>query len=304
MNDFPTNAQEIAQFLGTHLIGPNVDIRGPQMLDRIEPNSVVFLHRRYDEGIAKINETPNVFALVTDGVDADLTGSHALVDNARLSIARVIARFFERPHELGRIAKTAIIGKNVTLGEGVTIGEYTVIEDDVRIGDHTRIRHHCVIARGSRIGSGCVILSHSAIGEHGFGFIYDEDERLVRFPHIGWAELGDNVEIGCFNSVPRGALGPTIVEEGTKTSDFVQVAHNARVGPHCILAAYAKVGSGAVVGDHAFLGIRSTSREKLRVGRWALLGMGSVVVKDVSDGSVVTGVPARHVRKRRKEGGY
>lgn len=304
MSERTVRAKDVAGFLGASLHGPDVELREPRSLDAMVPGSLLFLHRANAESVDRINRTPGVLVLVTAGVAENLRASHIVVKNARLAFARVVNRFFPEPSGATRIAPTAIIGRNVVLGSDVSVGEYSIIEDDVRIGDRTRIRHHVVIARGTVIGSDCLIMSHCVIGEEGFGFIHDERETPVRFPHIGRTEIGDRVEIGNFNAIPRAALGRTSVGSDTKTGDFVQIPHNARVGRCCLLAAYAKVGSGATVEDHVFLGVRSSTRENVRIGRWALIGQGAVVLQDVPERAVMAGVPAKYLRDREREGGF
>ena len=304
MNKVVIKASEIAQFLDAPLHGPNIDLFAPRSLDNVAPNSVVFVHRARPGAIDKVNATPNVMAIVTDTLDITFLRTYVTVKNARLAFAKVLGRFFSAAPSSRGIASTAVIGKHVKLGEGVSIGEYSVIEDDVQIGPHTRIQHHVVIARGSVVGANCVVMSHCVIGEDGFGFMYDENRRPIRFPHIGHTEISDNVEIGCFNAIPRAALDKTEVGEGTKTGDFVQIPHNARVGRNCLLAAYAKVGSGAVLEDEVFMGVRSSTRENVRVGRRALIGQGAVVLNDVPERAVMAGVPAKYLRDRGQEGGF
>jgi UDP-3-O-[3-hydroxymyristoyl] glucosamine N-acyltransferase LpxD len=297
-------ASEIANFLQVELRGTDCEISAPCSLENIQAHQLVFLHRPDDDAVRKINVTPHVMALVTESIDAGIQGTHVLVQNARLAFAKVVNRYFSPESAQPRIADTAIVGRNVVLGKGISIGEYSVIEDNVQIGDRTRIRHHVIIAAGTVIGADCLIMSHCVIGEEGFGFIHDETDTPIRFPHIGRTEIGNCVEIGNFNAIPRASLGKTSVGDYTKTGDFVQVPHNARVGACCLLAAYAKVGSGATIEDHVFLGVRSSTRENVRVGAWALIGQGSVVLEDVAPRAVVAGVPARYLRDRRKEGGF
>ena len=297
-------AKEIADFLQADLRGGDCDIKRPCSLDDIHEHGLVFLHRSNEDAVRRINATPHVMALVTESTNTELQCAHVSVKNARLAFAKVVTRYFGPAVERPRVADTAVVGRNVILGKDVSIGEYTIIEDNVRIGDRTQIRHHVVVAAGSIIGTDCLVMSHCVIGEEGFGFIHDERDTPLRFPHIGCTEIGDRVEIGNFNAIPRAALGKTLVGSDTKTGDFVQIPHNARVGRYCLLAAYAKVGSGATIEDHVFLGVRSSTRENVRVGAWALVGQGSVVLEDIQPKAVVAGVPARYLRDRGKEGGF
>jgi UDP-3-O-[3-hydroxymyristoyl] glucosamine N-acyltransferase len=297
-------ASTIAEFLGARLKGADVELQGPRSLESIGTHSLVFLHRAVPEAVARINATPDVMTILTESVDARIEGTHIIVKNARLAFAKAVTHFFGHASKQKKIAGSAVIGENVRLGEGVSIGEYSVIEDNVRIGHRTRIGHHVVIAEGSVIGDDCLVMSHCVIGEQGFGFIHDEDNVPLRFPHVGRTEIGNRVEIGNFNAIPRAALDKTSIGDDTKTGDFVQIPHNARVGRYCLLAAYAKVGSGAVVEDHVFFGVRSSTRENVRVGKWAMIGQGAVVLQDVPERAVMAGVPAKYLRDRKNEGGF
>lgn len=304
MNEKKARCSDIARFLGVPLNGMDFEIRTAKALNAVEPGVVVFLQRPFEEAIERINSTDDVLTIVTSETRQHITGASVVVDNARLAFAKAVEHFFGRSPLIQGIAKTARIGENVQLGVGVTIGEYTVIEDNVRIGPHTNIHHHVTICEDSEIGARATLLSHSVVGEDGFGFVYDEEDEAIRFPHIGNAVLMDDVQLGCFSMVARGALASTMVDVGTKMGDYVQIAHNSRVGKHCMFAAYSKVGSGAVVEDHVFFGVRSSTRENVRVGAWAMLGQGSVVLKDVPEKAVMVGSPARILREREREGGY
>lgn len=293
-----TDAAAIADFLGVPLHGPNVPVTHPRSLTSIDPGSMVFAKTCPAELVAQLNAVPGTIAVVPEAAGDGLTGAHVRVPQPRVAFARVVAQFFADRRPGGDIASTAVVGQNVHLGQDVTVGQYTVIGDNVTIGDRTEIRHHVVIAPGVTIGDDCLIKSHAAIGEEGFGIVYDEAGDTLRVPHVGTVVIGNRVEIGCFTTVARATIDTTRVGDGTKTDDHVHIGHNSTVGDNCILTAYAEIGAEVVLEDHVWMGVKACTHKLVRIGAWGYVGMGAVVREDVPPRAVVVGVPARYLRDR------
>jgi acyl-[acyl carrier protein]--UDP-N-acetylglucosamine O-acyltransferase len=180
-----------------------------------------------------------------------------------------------------RIDPTARIGENVVIGPGA------------QIGAGTRIHHNVVIGAGVRIGRDCVIKSGTVIGEQGFGFERDENGVPIRMLHIGGVVIGDGVELGSLNTVCRGTLHDTVVEDHVKTDDHVHIAHNCHVGRGALLTACAELSGGVVVGAGAWLGPNCSIIQKVDIGPGAFVGIGAVVTRDVPANAKVAGNPAR-----------
>lgn len=184
------------------------------------------------------------------------------------------------------------IHPSVTMGSGVSIGRGVVI------GAGTRLEHNIRIADGVRIGESCRIKSGAVIGEDGFGFEPDIDGTPLRMLHLGGVVIGDRVEIGSLNTICQGTLGPTIIEDDVKTDDQVHIAHNCRIKSTAIITGGVVLAGGVTVGEAAWIGPQSTALNGLVIGDRALVGIGSVVIRDVPAGSTVVGNPARPLEKR------
>ena len=244
--------------------------------------------------------------------------SAVLCRNIERSVARLLGAFappLPRPgpgiHPLATVHETSQIGPDSA------IGPCAVIEADVRIGASCAIHAGVYIGRGSTIGDDCVLWPNAVvregctlgsrvilhpnavIGADGLGFYYDEG-RHNKVPHIGGVILEDDVEIGACACVDRAKFGCTVVGRGTKIDNLVQIAHNAQLGSHCVVAALSGIAGSVHVGDYCLFGGRSGVTDNVMIGRKARVMACSVAIKDVPDGKTVSGFPAReHVEELR-----
>lgn len=146
------------------------------------------------------------------------------------------------------------------------------------------------------MGKNVKIHSGTVIGEDGLGFVKNEKNEWEKFPHFGRVIIGDNVEIGANCVIDRGTLGDTVIGEGTKLENLIHVAHNSKIGKHCSIVAVTYIGGSSVIGDYTWIGPQVCIRDQIKIGKNCLIGMGSVVTKDIPDNWVVMGIPAKYVR--------
>ena len=141
-------------------------------------------------------------------------------------------------------------------------------------------------------GSGVII------GGDGFGWEWD-GERQVEFPHHGGVKLGKDVAVGCNTCIDRASLAGEFTEigDGTKIDNLVHIAHNVKIGKHCLIIAGAVIGGSAVIGDRVYVGMGALIKNKVHIGDDAVIGMGAVVLKDVPAGWTVVGNPAKRLEK-------
>lgn len=225
--------------------------------------------------------------------DVDARGLVVACHDPRVALAELVARYFP-PGDTwsggaaAEVHATAILAPGVVLGCDVTIGAHS------RIGPNT-VLAHVTIGEGVEIGANC------SVGLPGFGYVRREDGSWLRFPHAGRVLIGDDVSIGSNSCIDRGSLSDTIIRKGAKVDNLVHVAHNVEIGEQAIVIAQSMLGGSAVIGANAWLSPAVSVLNKLTIGENSLVGMGSVVIKDVAPRSVVVGNPAKFLRFRESD---
>jgi acetyltransferase-like isoleucine patch superfamily enzyme len=167
----------------------------------------------------------------------------------------------------------------------------------VSVGIHSSVvcDYSCV-----EVGNNVVIHPGCVLGYPGFGFVRDAHGEYMNFPHIGKVLIGDDVYIGSNCVIDRGALTDTTIRKGTKIGNIVLIAHGVQIGERVIIVDQSIIAGSTRIGDDVWIGPKVCVRDNITIGNGALIGMGSVVTKDVTEGTVVFGVPAQ-VRGRRKD---
>ena len=187
-----------------------------------------------------------------------------------------------------RVAPTAEVGASVVIGEGVTIGAGAVIGAGsvlgagVSIGAGTRIGPRVVVLDRVRIGARCVLHPGAVVGADGFGFAPDAG-KWQKIPQVGGVTIGDDVEIGANTTVDRGAIEDTIIEDGVKLDNLVQIAHNVRIGAHTAIAAMAGVAGSTKIGKRCMIAGGVIVLNSLEICDDVMFTFGSVVTKSVDE---------------------
>ena len=166
--------------------------------------------------------------------------------SAQVDAAAVIAPTAE-------VAATAVIGARARIGERTVIGPGAVLGEDVSIGDDCLLHARVTIYAGCSVGDRCILHSGSVIGADGFGFAPDGG-LWVKIPQTGRVVIGTDVEIGANTTVDRGAMGDTVIEEGAKLDNQIQVAHNCRIGAHTVIAGCVGISGSTTIGSHCLIG--------------------------------------------------
>ncbi|MCC6303131.1 MAG: UDP-3-O-(3-hydroxymyristoyl)glucosamine N-acyltransferase [Gammaproteobacteria bacterium] len=151
------------------------------------------------------------------------------------------------------VGAQAVIGAQVRLGRDVRIGPGCVVEDGVEIGAGSVLAANVTVCQGSRIGERALIHPGVVIGADGFGFARDR-EGWIKIPQLGCVIIGDDVEIGANTTVDRGALGDTVIEDGVKLDNQIQVAHNVHIGAHTAIAGCTGIAGSARIGRRCAIG--------------------------------------------------
>jgi UDP-3-O-[3-hydroxymyristoyl] glucosamine N-acyltransferase len=198
------------------------------------------------------------------------------------------------------IGAQAVVGADCTIGEGVVIGAGTVLGTHVLVGERTSIGPRVTLLDSVRNGARCVVHAGVVIGADGFGFAPDRG-TWQKIPQVGGVVIGDDVEIGANTTIDRGAIEDTVIEDGVKIDNLVQIAHNVRLGAHTIMAAMSGVAGSTKVGKRCMIGGAVVMINSLNVCDDALFTFGSIVTKSVDEPGTYSGhLPAEEAGRWRK----
>jgi UDP-3-O-[3-hydroxymyristoyl] glucosamine N-acyltransferase len=181
----------------------------------------------------------------------------------------------------------SVIGKHVRLGEQVVIGAGCVIGDHAVIGDHTVLHANVTLYSGCTIGRRCVLSSGVVIGADGFGYA-PEDGRWVKIPQVGRVVLEDDVEVGANTTIDRGALDDTVIEEGVKLDNLIQIGHNCRIGAHTVVAGCVGIAGSAKIGRQCRIGGAAMILGHLEVADGVTVSPGSMITRSLGKADTYT----------------
>lgn len=314
--------QEINNMLDGEIVGETTHkIEGLEQIQKAKPSQATFIgSRKY---AALWADSKASLAIVNDKIDVEPGENRVLikVKNADLAMAKLLEAFTpEAPHfetdihpaavidqsaKIGkgsRVGAGSYIGKDVVIGEYVTIYPNVTILDQTTIGDYTTVWSGTIIRERSEIGSHCIFHNNVSIGADGFGYRPSDDGRgLVKIPHIGNVVIGNGVEIGANSCVDRGKFSSTIVGDGCKIDNLVQIAHNCVLGRSCIMAGSSGLAGSVTLGDGVIIGGSASIKDHTTIHSGATVGAGSGVMGDVAAGKTVLGYPATDSRDMLKQ---
>ena len=208
-------------------------------------------------------------------------------------------------HASAHIESGAVIEPGAVIGADVEIGSGTIIAPNVVIGPSTRIGRDCYVGAGATvvhalIGNRVVLHTGVRVGQDGFGYVPGR-KGPEKVPQIGRVIIQDDVEIGANTTVDRGALGDTVIGEGCKIDNLVQIAHNVKMGRACIIAGHCGLSGSVTLGDGVMLGGRAGLADHLTVGDGAQIAAGSGVMNDIPAGARWGGFPAQPLKDAMRE---
>ena len=234
-----------------------------------------------------------------------------LVENPSVAFARVCARLEQSlwPKPAPGIHPSAVVAPTAKIAATATVGPLCVVEADAVVGERTLLQAQVFLGRAARVGDDCWLMpgvmvaaecelgqrvrlqSGVVIGSDGFGYEFVQG-RHEKIPQIGQVIIGDDVEIGANSTLDRARFSRTVVGEGTKIDNLVQVAHNVVIGRHCLLCAQVGVSGSTKLGDYVILAGQAGLAGHLTIGKGAKAGGGAAVTQDLEPGAYVNGSPA------------
>lgn len=199
-------------------------------------------------------------------------------------------------HPHARLEPGVIIDPAAVIGPRAEIGAGTVIGPGATIGPGVRAGRDCVIGAGATIvhaliGDKVIIHAGARIGQDGFGYLPGAAGH-GKIPQVGRVIVMDGVEIGANTTIDRGAIRDTVIGEGTKIDNLVQIAHNVEIGRHCVLAAHTGISGSCTIGDYVMMGGRVGLADNVTVGNGAMIGAAAGVMHDIPAGEKWLGAPA------------
>lgn len=272
-------------------------------------------HPRYRSALAKSRAGA---VLVDRGFGATPMPA-VLCDNVDSAVAAVLGAFAaELPTPPPGLHPTAQVDPSATLGENVAVGPLAIVEAGARLGDGTILHAGVYVGPGSTIGSSCrlwnnvvvregcrlgdrvIVHANAVIGADGFGY-YFRDGRHHKIPHVGGVTIGNDVEIGAGACVDRSKTGATVIGDGTKIDNLVQVAHNVEIGANCLLCAQVGIAGSTRLGNCVVLGGQTGVRDNIALGDGVMVAACSSIAQDVPAGAKIAGTPAVEVRQFLRE---
>ena len=180
-----------------------------------------------------------------------------------------------------------VIGDHVVLGDGVVIESGCVIGDNVTIGDDSQLASNVVIYHDCVIGKRCQLFAGCVIGADGFGYAED-DGRWLKIPQVGRVVIEDHVDIGANTTVDRGALDDTVIEEGAKLDNLIQIGHNCRIGAHTVIAGCVGIAGSANIGRHCRIGGAAMILGHLDIADGVTVSPGSMITRSIARAGTYT----------------
>jgi UDP-3-O-[3-hydroxymyristoyl] glucosamine N-acyltransferase len=314
--------KEINEILKGELVGDTKQqINGPEQLEKAGNNHITFVGNRI---YIRLWETSKACAAVVDEklkIEPGENRALIKVKNADLAMARLLEVFdpglpqFDIDiHPKAVIHKSATIGKDCKIGAGCYVGKDVVLGDAVVLFPNVTILDETIVGKGTiiwpgtvirercEIGQYCIFHINVSIGADGFGYRPSEDGRgLVKIPQIGNVIIGNAVEIGANSCVDRGKFSSTIIGDGCKIDNLVQIAHNCIMGRFCIMAGHSGLAGSVTLGDGVIIGGSASITDHTTIHSGAVVGGGSGVMNDVPAGKTVLGYPAQDSREMLKQ---
>jgi UDP-3-O-[3-hydroxymyristoyl] glucosamine N-acyltransferase len=298
-------ADIVARFGGQVMGDADTQVQQIGTLEHAQSGQIAFLaNAKYRKQL----ENSRASAVILSRADVDATALPRIVcDNPYSYFARLSAFLNPLPECIPGIHSSAVIGKDtkispqahigpqVTIGDGAVIGAGAVlmagcsIGEGASIGEHTRLYPRVTVYHGCIIGSHVIVHSGAVIGADGFGIAMEEG-RWLKIPQIGRVLIGDHVEIGANTTIDRGALDDTVIEEGVKLDNQIQVAHNVRIGAHTAIAGCVGIAGSATIGKYCRIGGSAGILGHLQIADHVEVASFTLIGKSITESGSYAGI--------------
>ncbi|MFV8363641.1 UDP-3-O-(3-hydroxymyristoyl)glucosamine N-acyltransferase [Flavobacterium sp. ZT3P35] len=313
--------QEINDILKGEIIGnTSQSITAPEQLEAASESEISFIgNKKYEKFWA---DSKACVAVVNEdiGIKPGEDRAFIKVKNADLAMSQILELFAPPTpffavdiHPTAVIDPTATICSGARIGAGCYIGPKTIIGDNTTLYPNVTILDECVIGKNTviwsgtvvrercHIGNDCILHPNATIGADGFGFRPDPQRGLVKIPQIGNVIIGNSVEIGANSCIDRGKFSSTVLGDGCKIDNLVQIGHNSKLGKFCIMAGNSGLAGSVTLGNGVIIGGSASIKDHTTIGDGAIVGAGSGVTGDIPAGKTMLGYPAVEARDALKQ---
>jgi UDP-3-O-[3-hydroxymyristoyl] glucosamine N-acyltransferase len=309
----PISAAEIAKLVKGELVGDGgSSINGFSGIKEANKSELTFLSNPKYEPL--LQDTQAGVILVPRQISCP--GKTLIrVDNPSLCFTQMVTYLLKDApdYKPKGIHPTAVIAPGAKISRGVAVGAHTVIEDGAQIAEGSVLYPNCYVGHETRLGKNCLIYpqvvlrervtlgnrviihSGTVIGSDGFGYV-TVDGKHMKVPQVGTVLIEDDVEIGANVTIDRARFDKTIIGEGTKIDNLVQIAHNVTIGKHCLIVAQSGIAGSTKLGDHVILAAQAGLVGHIEIGDGAIVTAQSGVSHSIKPGEQVFGSPAHPLK--------
>lgn len=305
-------ASQIAQFINGEIIGnPEEVINGVSPIETGKKGHLSFVSQdRFVNYIANTECSVLVVSKQYINKENKYHSTIISVDDAYLAF-QTLMNLYQQMKNAPKSGKEqgAYVHEEAQIGEGVFLGAYSYVSEKAKVGEGTQIAPQVFVGKNVKIGKNCrlesgvkiydycvigdncIIHSNTVVGSDGFGF-QPTEKGYFKIPQLGNVVLENDVEIGSNCSIDRGTIGSTIIGEGTKIDNLIQIAHNVKLGKHNVIAAQAGIAGSTQIGDWNMIGGQTGIVGHLKIGNRVKIQAQSGVNSNVKDGEILYGSPA------------
>lgn len=309
------SAKQIADFLQGKIEGnPDVKVNNFAKIEEGKPQTLTFLSNpKYTH---YIYETQADIVLVNADFkpEKEVKATLIRVENAYESLAKLLELVEKTKSSKVGVEPMSYIASSATVGEEVFVGAFAYVSENACIGNNSKIHPHVYVGDNvtigenvtlysgvkiyadCQIGDNCIIHAGAVIGSDGFGFAPQADGSYHKIAQIGNVVIENNVEIGANTTIDRAVMGSTIIKEGVKLDNLIQIAHNVEIGSHTVMASQVGISGSTKVGERCVFGGQVGLAGHLKIGDDVKLGAQSGIMSNIKDKSEIIGSPAIPIR--------
>ncbi|MFM9943636.1 MAG: UDP-3-O-(3-hydroxymyristoyl)glucosamine N-acyltransferase [Bacteroidia bacterium] len=295
-------AEKVAQELDGELLGDSsIIINSVCKIDAGIKDAISFLANPKYEQFLETTEAGIVLVKIDQSLPKRKDVTFIKVKDPYTSFCIILGKYFnptshpkgisEKCHVRGNIdiveglylGEFSVIGKNVKLGKNVKIYPQSYVGDNCTLGENTVIYPGVRIYSETTIGNNCIIHSGTVVGSDGFGFALQKDGTYIKIPQVGNVIIENDVEIGANCTIDRATIGSTILRQGVKLDNLIQVAHNVEIGKNTVIAAQAGISGSVKLGDNCVIGGQVGFVGHITIADGTQIGAQSGIPKNITE---------------------